>query len=531
MAKVIMIQGTMSGAGKSLLVAGLCRIFKQDGYVAAPFKSQNMALNSFITSEGLEMGRAQAAQAEACGKLPDVRMNPILLKPTSDVGSQLIVNGRVRGTYRAADYFRMKKTLIPDIMEAFRSLEAENDVIVIEGAGSPAEINLKSDDIVNMGLAGLVDAPVILVGDIDPGGVFAQLYGTIMLLTKEERARIVGTVINKFRGDVEILRPGLGMLEDLTKVPVLGVVPYADIDIDDEDSLSPRLAGGSHDRPIDIAVIRFPRISNFTDITPLTAHPYLGVRYVGRTSDFGQPDLVILPGTKNTLDDLLWLRENGLETRIIRYARAGGSVLGICGGFQMLGESLSDPEGSDSGRAGSRMRGMGLLPTVTVFSSQKIRRQVTGSVCAGELAGASVPGYEIHMGETQVADGAEHFANVRCELVSGSSEKVRCETVPGSFARLDDSPYYKTHGDFKCAAAVQPDGCIKGSVFGTYIHGLFDTGELTERLASYLMKKKGIAGDAISVESRTSYKERQYARLAEIVRGSLDMEAVYRSLR
>ena len=535
----------MSGAGKSLLVTALCRIFHEDGLRAAPFKSQNMALNSYITADGLEMGRAQAAQAEACGILPDVRMNPILLKPTSDVGIQLIVNGRVRGTYRAADYFRMKKTLIPDIMEAFRSLEAENDVIVIEGAGSPAEINLKSDDIVNMGLAGLVDAPVILVGDIDPGGVFAQLYGTIMLLTKEERARIVGTVINKFRGDVEILRPGLGMLEDLTKVPVLGVVPYADIDIDDEDSLSPRLAGGSHDRPIDIAVIRFPRISNFTDITPLTAHPYLGVRYVSRTSDFGQPDLVILPGTKNTLDDLLWLRENGLETRIIRYARAGGSVLGICGGFQMLGESLSDPEGSDSGRAGSRMRGMGLLPTVTVFSSQKIRRQVTGSVCAGELAGASVTGYEIHMGETRVADGAEHFANVRCETASGSSEKarcetasgssekVRCETVPGSFARLGDtsSPYYKTHGDFKCAAAVQPDGCIKGSVFGTYIHGLFDTGELTERLASYLMKKKGIAGDAISVESRTSYKERQYARLAEIVRGSLDMEAVYRSLR
>ena len=227
----------MSGAGKSLLVTALCRIFHEDGMRVAPFKSQNMALNSYITADGLEMGRAQAAQAEACGKLPDVRMNPILLKPTSDVGSQLIVNGRVRGTYRAADYFRMKKTLVPDIMEAFRSLEAENDVIVIEGAGSPAEINLKSDDIVNMGLASMVDAPVILVGDIDPGGVFAQLYGTIMLLTEDERARIAGTVINKFRGDAEILRPGLSMLEELTKVPVLGVVPYADIDIDDEDSL------------------------------------------------------------------------------------------------------------------------------------------------------------------------------------------------------------------------------------------------------------------------------------------------------
>jgi adenosylcobyric acid synthase len=415
----------------------------------------------------------------------------------------------------------MKKTLIPDIMEAFRSLEAENDVIVIEGAGSPAEINLKSDDIVNMGLAGLVDAPVILVGDIDPGGVFAQLYGTIMLLTKEERARIVGTVINKFRGDAEILRPGLSMLEELTKVPVLGVVPYADIDIDDEDSLSPKLAGGRHDRPIDIAVIRFPRISNFTDITPLTAHPYLGVRYVERPENFGQPDLVILPGTKNTLDDLLWLRENGLEARILRHAQAGGMVLGICGGFQMLGESLSDPEGSDSGRAGSRMRGLGLLPAVTIFSSQKTRRQVKGSVCAGELAGASVTGYEIHMGETRVANGTDPFARV-CYGTEADSY-VRNRNIFGSSD--------ETRGDDENAAGSQADGCVNGSVFGTYIHGLFDTGELTEKLASYLMKKKGIAADSICVESRTSYKERQYARLADMVRRSLDMEAVCRALR
>jgi adenosylcobyric acid synthase len=415
----------------------------------------------------------------------------------------------------------MKKTLVPDIMEAFRSLEAENDVIVIEGAGSPAEINLKSDDIVNMGLASMVYAPVILVGDIDPGGVFAQLYGTIMLLTEDERARIAGTVINKFRGDAEILRPGLSMLEELTKVPVLGVVPYADIDIDDEDSLSPKLAGGRHDRPIDIAVIRFPRISNFTDITPLTAHPYLGVRYVERPENFGQPDLVILPGTKNTLDDLLWLRENGLEARVLRHAQAGGMVLGICGGFQMLGESLSDPEGSDSGRAGSRMRGLGLLPAVTIFSSQKTRRQVKGSVCAGELAGASVTGYEIHMGETRVANGTDPFARVRYGTEADSY--VRNRNIFGSSD--------ETRGDDENAAGSQADGCVNGSVFGTYIHGLFDTGELTEKLASYLMKKRGIAADSICVESRTSYKERQYARLADIVRRSLDMEAVCRALR
>jgi adenosylcobyric acid synthase len=499
----------MSGAGKSLLVTALCRIFHEDGLKVAPFKSQNMALNSYITADGLEMGRAQAVQAEACGKLPDARMNPILLKPTSDVGSQLIVNGHVRGTYRAAGYFRMKKTLIPDIMEAFRSLEAENDVIVIEGAGSPAEINLKSDDIVNMGLARMVDAPVILVGDIDPGGVFAQLYGTIMLLPEDERARIVGIVINKFRGDPEILRPGLGMLEELTKVPVLGVVPYADIDIDDEDSLSPRLAGGRHERPIDIAVIRFPRISNFTDITPLSVHPYLGVRYVGRPEDLGQPDLIILPGTKNTLDDLLWLRENGLEAGILKHAHAGGTVLGICGGYQMLGEFLSDPEGSDSGRAGSSMRGLGLLPTATRCGAEKIQRQVSGCVSACDLAGASVSGYEIHMGETRVPAGSVPFARVYCGSVS--SDKAR--------------------GDDGDPVGTYMDGCVNGSVFGTYIHGLFDTGELTEKLASYLMKKKGIAADALAVEPRISYKERQYARLADIVRGSLDMDAVYRALR
>src|SRR5699024_3089289 len=275
MAKNLMIQGTMSNAGKSLLTAGILRILKHDGYRVAPFKSQNMALNSFITADGLEMGRAQVAQAEAAGIEPDVRMNPILLKPSSDTGSQLIVNGEVRGLYRAVDYFKMKKSLIPDILEAFESLSKENDIIVLEGAGSPAEINLKSDDIVNMGMAKLVNAPVILVGDIDRGGVFAQLYGTVELLEPEERQRIVGTVINKFRGDVKILQPGLSMLEEKTHLPVLGVVPYTKADIDDEDSLAPRLDQTQQHAPVDIAVIRLPRISNFTDFSPLESHSCL----------------------------------------------------------------------------------------------------------------------------------------------------------------------------------------------------------------------------------------------------------------
>ena len=311
--RCIMVQGTMSGAGKSLLCTALCRIFHQDGLRCAPFKSQNMALNSYVTRDGLEMGRAQVVQAMAAGREPDVRMNPILLKPCSDVGSQVIVNGEVRGQMPARDYFRYKKQLVPEILAAYQSLAAENDVIVIEGAGSPAEINLKSEDIVNMGLAKLVDAPVLLAGDIDRGGVFAQLYGTVALLEPEERARIKGLVINKFRGDVEILRPGLGFLEQKTGVPVVGVVPYVPTQIDDEDSLAPSLSQTQAHKPLDAAVIRLPRISNFTDFSPLEQHPLLGVRYVGRPAELGTPDVVILPGTKSTLDDLAWLRQSGLE--------------------------------------------------------------------------------------------------------------------------------------------------------------------------------------------------------------------------
>lgn len=316
MAKCIMVQGTMSNVGKSLLVTALCRIFRQDGYRAAPFKGQNMALNSFLTSDGLEMSLAQAVQARAAGLEPDARMNPVLLKPSSDTGSQLIVNGRPRGHYQAADYFRLKPSLTPEVLAAYSSLAAEQDIVVIEGAGSPAEINLPPDVFVNMGLAELVDAPVVLVGDIDRGGVFAQLYGTTALLEERERARIVGTMINKFRGDVSLLRPGLGQLEALTGVPVLGVIPYVKVDIDDEDSLSPRLERTEHDRPVDIAVIRLPHIANFTDFAPLERHPALGVRYVERLSRLGSPDLVILPGTADRTGDMEWLRESGLEEAI-----------------------------------------------------------------------------------------------------------------------------------------------------------------------------------------------------------------------
>ena len=479
-AKSIMIQGTMSNAGKSVLAAGLCRIFRQDGCSVAPFKSQNMALNSFITREGLEMGRAQVMQAEAAGVEPSVRMNPILLKPNSDTGSQVIVNGEVLGDMRAADYFRYKRQLVPQILEAYRSLAAEYDVIVLEGAGSPAEINLKADDIVNMGMAKLAGAPVLLAGDIDRGGVFASLYGTVALLEPDERAMVKGTIINKFRGDVDILRPGLTQLEALTGVPVLGVVPWLDLDLDEEDSLSSRFSARRAGKPLDAVVVRLPRISNFTDFAPLERHPAVGVRYVARPEELGRPDLVLLPGTKSTLDDLRWLRRSGLEAAVQRLAAGGVPVIGICGGYQMLGETLSDPEGTEGGGA---LAGLGLLPVSTVFRREKTRARTAGTFPAGEgfyapLSGAPYEGYEIHMG------------------VSG-----------GLFA-------------------------LSGRVLGTYLHGLFDSPPLLQALVSLLLREKGLEGESSGPEPEDleTYKDRQYDRLAAALRASLDMEAVYRIL-
>ena len=402
MAKAIMIQGTTSNAGKSLLCAGLCRIFKQDGYTVAPFKSQNMALNSYITQDGLEMGRAQVMQAEAAGVPPDVRMNPVLLKPTSDEGSQVIVNGEVRGNMGAREYFAHKTELIPDIMRAYDSLSQEYDIIVIEGAGSPAEINLKSQDIVNMGMAKLAKAPVLIVGDIDRGGVFAALAGTMLLLEEDEKKLVKGTVINKFRGDPSILEPGLRQLEQIVRVPVAGVIPYLHIDVDDEDSLTDRFERKPQNALIDIAVIRFPRISNFTDFNPLEYMDGVGVRYVGSVGELGRPDFVILPGTKNTMADLVWLRESGLEASLLKYAAEGFPVLGVCGGYQMLGVSLADPYGVEHG---GKMAGMGLLSGETVFAKQKTRTRATGllpkvgGIFSG-LSGREYDAYEIHMGET-----------------------------------------------------------------------------------------------------------------------------------
>ena len=497
MAKAIMIQGTMSNAGKSLLAAGLCRIFRQDGYLVAPFKSQNMALNSFITEEGLEMGRAQVMQAEAAGIRPLVKMNPILLKPTNDVGSQVIVNGEVLGTMSARDYFKYKKKLVPDIMKAYQELSDEYDIIVIEGAGSPAEINLKNDDIVNMGMAKMAKAPVLLVGDIDRGGVFAQLIGTVDLLEPSERDMVKGLIINKFRGDKTILDPGVKMLEERSHIPVVGVAPYMNIQVEDEDSLTERFDRKQSAGLIDIAVIRVPRISNFTDFNPFESVEGVSLRYIQHVSELKNPDMIILPGTKNTMEDLLWMRENGLEAAVLKAAAAGCIVFGICGGFQMLGDTLSDPYHVE---AGGKIRGMGLLPMDTVFASKKTRTRVTGQFLPmpgtfAALSGVSLEGYEIHMGESVRKEGILPATKL---MVAGNQPEE-----------------------------TKTEGAFHENVCGTYVHGVFDKEEVVETLIRILGERKGIDVSSMTGIDFAAFKETQYNILAAELRKHLDMKKIY----
>ena len=504
MAKAIMIQGTMSNVGKSLIAAGLCRIFHEDGLAAAPFKSQNMALNSYITKEGLEMGRAQVMQAEAAGIEPSVLMNPILLKPVNDTGSQVIVGGEVLGNYSAREYFAFKKQLVPKIMEAYHTLASQFDVIVIEGAGSPAEINLKQDDIVNMGMAKLARAPILLVGDIDRGGVFAQLAGTIQLVDPDERDMVKGLIINKFRGDPSILTPGISMLEDIVRIPVTGVIPYIPLQLDDEDSLSGRFEGKRITEAIDIAVVRLPRISNFTDFNPFEAMEGVGLRYAGRPDQLEGADLIIIPGTKNTMGDLKWLRSSGMEAAIRKAAGAGTFVFGICGGFQMLGENLYDPEGVEEGGS---MRGMGLLPADTYFAKEKTRTQAGGTFAEldgalAALTGVPAEGYEIHMGRTVPREDTDvKICSALC-----------LETETGS------------------RREKKQDGLAAGNVMGSYVHGLFDRSESAAAVVRMLAEKKGLDPGQISGMDYAAFKETQYDQLSQTLRRHMDMEQVYRIL-
>ncbi|MGD9568417.1 MAG: cobyric acid synthase [Sedimentibacter sp.] len=488
MAKAIMVQGTNSNAGKSLITAALCRILKQDGFKTAPFKSQNMALNSYITKDGYEMGRAQVMQAEAAGIEPDVRMNPILLKPTGEKGCQIVLNGKVFRDMTAGEYYEYKKEMVPHILSAYNSLSKEYDIIVIEGAGSPAEINLREQDIVNMGMAEMADAPVIIVGDIDRGGVFASLAGTMLLFNEAEKARVKGFVINKFRGDVNLLTPGLDMLRDITNVNTLGVVPYLKVDIDDEDSLSERLENSVQQNLIDIAVIRLPRLSNFTDFNVFSLIKGVSVRYVTSVKDLGEPDMIIIPGTKSTIDDLKWIRQSGLEIKIKKHANDGKAVFGICGGYQMLGEEINDP---DNVEGGGSIQGLGLLKTKTTFFKEKTTVQASGKInkLTGfyeMLSGTEIKGYEIHMGDSVIIDG------------------IPMNTVNGKI-----------------------DGCVQGNVAGSYIHGFFDNSEVANNIIKILAEQKGVIMNELEEFDIIKYKESQYDILAECVRKSIDMDKIY----
>ncbi len=497
-----MVQGTMSNAGKSLVTAGLCRVFHQDGKKVVPFKSQNMALNSFITRAGAEMGRAQVVQAEAAGVEPSVLMNPILLKPTSDSGSQVIVNGEAIGTMTASEYFKMKHTLRPKIMEAFETLSAKNDIVVIEGAGSPAEINIKEDDIVNMGMARMAQAPVLLVADIDLGGVFASVYGTLLLLEDNERAMVKGIIINKFRGDIEILRPGLRMIEERTGVPVVGVLPMLDVDIEDEDSLSERLTSHTEVKLIDIAVIRIPRMSNYTDFNVFELISGVSLRYVASVKELGNPDMIIIPGTKNTIGDLKWMRQSGIEAAILQKARKGTVIFGVCGGYQMLGKNISDPYGVEEG---GDTPGLGLLDVETSFIEKKRTIQMQG--CFGKvkgilsaLSGAPLYGYEIHSGVTNFPE-AEAITSITPINEAGEIMAEGSQNVS--------------------------DGM---NIYGTYVHGVFDGDGIAVKIVEALLSRKGLKIDDIKSVSFAAYKEQQYDKLAENIRKHLDMFKVYEIL-
>jgi len=499
-ARCIMVQGTASHVGKSVLVAALCRIFHQDGFAVAPFKSQNMALNSFVTADGGEMGRAQVMQAEAAGVEHHTDMNPILLKPVADCDAQVILHGRPIGNLSAVDYDNLKARLLPEALGALERLRVKYDIVVLEGAGSPAEINLMATEIVNMRMAEAAEAPVLLVGDIDKGGVFASLVGTLELLPPDKQDRIAGFLINKFRGDVRLLEPGLEFLEERTGKPVLGVVHYLhQMGIDEEDSV-PLEEMRSQSGPggeVEIAVLLLPHISNFTDFDPLGREPGVALRYVRSVRELEKPDAVLIPGSKNTASDLQFLRNCGLAAAVVRLAEEGTPVLGICGGYQMLGTSIEDLEGVE-GRRGE-VPGLGLLPVRTRFHSEKLTCQVRAHASAeipllGLHPGDELRGYEIHMARS-AADGPAPF-------------------IIGA------------RGDGTCS---DPDGCVStsGTLLGTYIHGLFDNPAACRGLVDHLRARKGLAPLAAAALSPEEIKQANFDRLADAVRSSLDMDRIY----
>jgi adenosylcobyric acid synthase len=491
--KPIMVQGTGSDVGKSMTVTALCRIFARRGYRTAPFKAQNMALNSYVTADGGEIGRSTAEQAAAAGIAPTVDMNPILLKPNSEVGSQVILRGKPIGNYPACDYWQLKLTLFDIVQTSLRTMLDEYEVVVIEGAGSPAEINLKTHDLVNMRVARWAQAPVLLVGDISLGGVFAWLYGTLALLPAEERALVRATLINKFRGDPKLLGDGLQQLEALTGIPVLGVVPdLGDLGIGEEDTVpTSRFGNWSHDGTLlRVGVIHYPYRSNFTDFDRFFHEPGVEVRYLTDAALLEGCHVIFLPGTKQTMADLEWLRQRGFETAIRQYVEAGVFLVGLCGGYQMLGERLEDPDGVESALA--EAPGLGFLPIATRFNREKALYQVEA---VHEETGLPVHGYEIHMGESRPLRTIRPLMRIR--------------TRNGQGVELPDG-----------AAAAN------GRVWGCYVHGLFDDPDfrrhfLNEVRAAFGLPTPVATGPGIA---------NPYDRLADAFEQHLDMEMLWKIL-
>ncbi|AIF51758.1 cobyric acid synthase [Pelosinus sp. UFO1] len=500
MAKTIMLQGTSSHVGKSILTTALCRIFLQDGQRVVPFKAQNMALNSYVTKTGGEMGRAQVAQAEAAGLEPIVEMNPVLLKPTGNSCSQVVLMGKPIGNMSAKEYHTgYSLQALGVIKECLDKLGAEFDTIVIEGAGSPAEVNLKANDIVNMRIAKMLTAPVLLIADIDRGGALASVVGTLELLDPDERDLIKGIIINKFRGDIDLLKPALDFLETKTGKPVIGVVPHLDqLGIDDEDSVSLDDKQVNTLSELDIVVIRTPKISNFTDFDAFANETDVTVRYIQQGESIGKPDLILLPGSKNTIEDLLYLRQQGFEEQIIKLVNSGTPLIGICGGYQMLGKQISDPDHTESNL--DTISGLGLLDIATTFTPNKITHQVTANCSNNGFLGLNLTyenliGYEIHMGQTEFLQTAEHAF-----------------TITSRSNQLSDSA----------------DGVVRsdGLVMGTYIHGIFDNDVYRRSILNALRVRKGLA-PIETVNDTHTRKENSYNRLAETVRNSLNMDLLY----
>ncbi|MFC4811190.1 cobyric acid synthase [Paenibacillus sp. GCM10023250] len=521
--RTLMVQGTASDVGKSLLVAALCRILREDGYAVAPFKSQNMSLNSYVTWDGKEIGRAQGMQADACGILATTNMNPILLKPKKDMVSQVVVHGKPLGDYEARTYREeVLAEAEPIVREALDRLRADYDIVVLEGAGSPAEINLKDRDIVNMRAAGWADAPVVLAADIDRGGVFAAIVGTLELLEPEERGRVCGFVINKFRGDVSLLQPGLDWLEARTGKPVLGVVPYlADVGLEDEDSLSLDLAmraeagaaasPGSGADTLDIAVIRLPHLSNFTDLDPLRAEPDAAVRFVTRPEQWGEPDAVIVPGSKNTVDDLLWLRASGMAERLDAHRRRGGHVVGLCGGYEMFGETLRDPDLTESDLP--ETAGLGWFPFDVRFTADKRTVRAKGmAALPGFPSAYPVAGYEIHTGIVEWR--TDLAAADREGRPEPAAEAVRPFRLRES--RLGD--------ELLADGREAEEGCASadGRTWGTFLHGVLHNDDFRRAWLNDIRASKGWA----PADGGVRFNERResaFARLASHVRRHVDI--------